>query len=141
MMSNRLILGLALLLCAPWALAELVVVAHPKCGVERLSREEVINIYLGRYRRLSDSLTAEPIDLAGDHESKVMFYRRLVGKSLPEINAYWARLIFSGKTQPPQTVASTEEALQRVAARPGALAYVDRSKVDRRVIIVHELVE
>lgn len=132
------VICLCLMLIAPLAMADLVVVANPKSGVERLTQAEVVNIYLGRYRRLTSGLTAEPIDFDGDTEQKARFYRKLVGKSLAEINAYWARLVFSGKTLPPQVVASTEEALQRVANRPGALAYVDREKVDRRVAIVFE---
>lgn len=119
--------------------AELVVVAHPKSGIERLSHDEVVNIFLGRYRRLASGVTAEPVDMAGDAESRVLFYRKLVGKSLAEISSYWARLVFSGKTQPPRTVAHVEEALSVVAARPGALAYIERAKVDKRVVVVYEL--
>lgn len=121
------------------AQAELVVVAHPKSGIERLSHDEVVNIFLGRYRRLASGITAEPVDMAGEAESRALFYRKLVGKSLAEINSYWARLVFSGKTQPPRTVALAEEALNVVAANPGALAYVDRTKADKRVVIVYEL--
>lgn len=135
------LLGSALLFHAHLAAADMVLIAHPKSGVERLSRDEVVNIYLGRYRRLTDSLGAEPIDLPAEHEAKALFYRRLVGKSLPEINAYWARLVFSGKTSPPFVASSAEEALQRVASRPSALAYVDRTRVDKRVVIVFDLGE
>jgi ABC-type phosphate transport system substrate-binding protein len=135
------ILCLLLLLIAPGARADLVLVANPKSGIDRLSRDEVVNIYLGRYRRLAGGQTAEPIDLLGEPDSKTQFYRKLVDKNLAEINAYWARLVFSGKTRPPQQVASTEEALQHVAARSGALAYVERTKADRRVAIVFELGE
>ena len=141
-MSLRPAILLFLLILAPqWVRAELVVVAHPKSGIDKLSREEVTNIYFGRYRRLSSGLTAEPLDMQGDAETRGLFYRSLVGKSLAEINAYWARLVFSGKTHPPQVVASVEEALQYVATHPGALAYVERSKADRRVSIVFELAD
>ena len=138
---RKTILLFVLILAPLWARAELVVVAHPKSGIDQLSREEVINIYFGRYRRLSSGLTAEPLDMQGEAESKALFYRGLVGKSLAEINAYWARLVFSGKTSPPQFVASVEDALQYVATHPGALAYVERSKADRRVSIVFEMAE
>lgn len=141
MSSRHALLSLCLMLLSPLAAADLVVVAHPQGGVERLSQDEVVNIYLGRYRRLASGLTAEPIDLAGEPESKVRFYRKLAGKNLAEINAYWARLLFSGKTRPPWTVTTAEEALQRVANHPGALAYVERDKADKRVAVVFELGE
>ncbi len=141
MALRTILLSLILMLLAPHAAADLVVVANPKSGIERLSQDEVINIYLGRYRRLASGITAEPVDLAGDVEQKARFYRRLVGKTQAEINAYWARLIFSGRTRPPQVAENVEAALDYVAARPGALAYVERAQVDKRVRIVFEMGE
>ena len=125
----------------PAVAADWVLVASSKAGITRLTQDEVTNIYLGRYRRLDSGLTAEPIDQPVDSALKTSFYRHLVGKSLPEINAYWARLVFSGKTQPPRTVANSEEALQFVSRHPGALAYIEQSKVDGRVIIVFQMEE
>jgi hypothetical protein len=136
MRSHQIICCLSLLLLSPLAAADLVVVTNARSGIERLTQEEVVNIYLGRYRRLESGVTAEPVDLAGEPDSKVLFYRKLVGKSLAEINAYWARLVFSGKTQPPQLATNIDEALRRVALNPGAMTYVERGKVDRRFVIV-----
>lgn len=123
------------------ARAELVVVVNPQNGIERLGEDDVINIFLGRYRRLPSGLAAEPVDIADGSSLRARFYRSLVNKSLPEINAYWARLVFSGKTRPPHTVGSVEEALRFVASQPGGLAYLERAQVDRRVKIVFELAE
>lgn len=131
------LLGLAVLPVA--ARADLVVVANPQSGIERLSKEDVINIYLGRYRRLPSGITAEPIDLAPADGTKERFYRSLVRKSLPEINAYWARLVFAGKTRPPQVAESSAAALHKVAADPAGIAYMDRSQTGRQVKVVFEL--
>ena len=138
----RAILLLLLLAASAWAAAaDWVLVANPKAGITRLSQDEVTNIYLGRFRRLVSGVTAEPIDQSTDSTLRADFYRQLVGKSLAEINAYWARLVFSGKTQPPHSATSSDEALQRVARHTGALAYVERPKVDARVMIVFEMAE
>lgn len=134
---SLLILFLALPLSA--AAADLVLIANPKAGIAHLTQDDVTNIYLGRYRRLTSGVTAEPIDLPNESEFKARFYRQLVSKSLPEINAYWSRLIFAGKTQPPQLAGSAEEAVRMVARRPGALAYVERPHADARVVVVFEL--
>ncbi len=51
-MKPRLRLVLALLLpAAGQAAGDLVVVVNPRSGVEKLSREDVTNIFLGRYRQ------------------------------------------------------------------------------------------
>ena len=125
----------------PVMAAEWVLVANNKSGITRLTQDEVTHIYLGRYRRLDSGMTADPIDQPDDSPLKAHFYRRLVDKSLPEINAYWARLVFSGKTQPPRTARTSEEALQWVIRQPGALAYVERTKVDGRVMVVFEMTD
>lgn len=137
----RYLIACLLAMPMPAAHADLVLVTSPQSGIERLSQDEVINIYLGRYRRLPSGMVAEPVDHAAEAELRARFYRRLVNKSLAEINAYWARLVFSGKTHPPQVVDSVANALKLVAMQPGALVYVERSQVDARVKIVFELGE
>lgn len=120
------------------ARADLVVVTGPKTGVPTLSKEEVVNIYLGRYRRLSNGLPAEPLDMGEASETKKEFYWKLVEKTPAEINAYWARLVFSGQTRPPATVKSNDEVAARLMSRPGVLAYVERDKLDKRFVILYE---
>lgn len=139
MRTIRFLLFWSLVVLAPLAHADLVLVANPQSGIERLTQDEVINIYLGRYRRLASGMVAEPFDHPIDSELRSRFYRRLVNKNLAEINAYWARLVFSGKTRPPQVVENADSVLRQVASQPGALAYVERSQVDTRVKIVFEL--
>lgn len=119
--------------------ADLVVVAHPKSGIDRLNRSEVINIFLGRFRQLPSGLTALPVDLPASQGERGVFYRQLVNKELAEINAYWARLVFSGRTMPPRQAASIEDMLDFVAVTPGAVGYVDRGQANGRVKIVLEL--
>jgi ABC-type phosphate transport system substrate-binding protein len=121
------------------ASADVVVVVNARSGVERLSRDEVTNIFLGRYRRLPDGVTAMPIDQPESSALRAEFYRKLVNKNLSEINAYWSRLIFSGKTAPPRQAEHGAEVPNLLAANPGAIAYLERSQVDRRFRIVLDL--
>jgi hypothetical protein len=139
MRTVRYLLLCALLALAPSAHADLVLVTSPHSGIERLTQDDVINIYLGRYRRLPSGVVAVPVDHPVESELRARFYRRLVNKSLAEINAYWARLVFSGKTRPPQVVEGVDNILRIVATQPGALAYLERMQVDGRVRIVFEL--
>ena len=134
---QRLLILLALS-ATPVMAAGWVLVAHPQSGLKALSQDEVVNIYLGRYRHLASGLTAEPIDQAADAPIRARFYRHLVNKNVAEINAYWSRLTFSGKTKPPRVATSSEQALQLVAHTQGALAYIERSQVDARVVVVFE---
>jgi ABC-type phosphate transport system substrate-binding protein len=117
----------------------IVVVVNPKNAVQSLGRDEVINIFLGGFRQFPSGLAAVPVDLPREDAARREFYRLLTGKTLPEINAYWARLTFSGKTRPPVQARRVEEAWSLVMEADNAIAYFERSKVDERLKIVFEL--
>jgi hypothetical protein len=57
---------------------------------------------------------------------------------LNEINAYWARLIFSGRTSPPIQAVDAAEVIQLLKANSGGITYVERNQVDKRLRIVLE---
>jgi ABC-type phosphate transport system substrate-binding protein len=116
----------------------LVVIAHRDSGIKQLQRSELVNLYLGRTKKLLSGITAVPIDSSANSEQKKTFYEQLVNKSLPEIQAYWARLLFTGQATPPQQADSTAEVLEMVSHNQGAIAYIDRSQVTTAVIIVYD---
>jgi ABC-type phosphate transport system substrate-binding protein len=130
---------IAMLLLGTTARAEPVVVVNARSGVERLSQDEVVNIFLGRYRKLPTGVAALPVDQPEGSALRAEFYRRLVNKELNEINAYWSRLVFSGKTSPPKQTASTSEVVSILNGTAGSIAYIERSQVDSRFRIVLEL--
>ena len=117
----------------------LVVVVNLQSGVDKLSRDEIIDIFLGRYRKLPSGKTALPIDVAEANAERERFYRLLVKKSSAEMSSYWARLVFSGQTSPPFQVPDTRTALELVRSSPNAIAYVDRASVTSDVKVVFEL--
>lgn len=129
-------------ICAASALAEdVVVVVNQKNGVTKLSRDEVIDIYMGRNRLLSSGITALPLDLPGTSVERELFYFRLTGKSMSQINAYWARLILTGRASPPTLMHSQEEVIQKVTDNRSAMGYVNRSNTGSQVKTVFELNE
>lgn len=116
----------------------IVVIVNPESGVERLTRDEVIDIFLGRYRKLPSGRVALPIDVASSLE-RDQFYLLLVKKSPAEISSYWARLVFSGQTSPPYRVPDATTAVELVQSNPNAIAYVNRAAVTSRVRVVLEI--
>jgi ABC-type phosphate transport system substrate-binding protein len=126
------------LLGASGAGADVVVIASAKSGIEHLTRDDAINIFLGRYRTLSSGIAAAPVDQPASSSLRAEFYRKLVNKDIAEINAYWARLYFSGKTSPPVQAATPAEVLTHVLGTPGGIGYAERSQVDTRLKILLE---
>ncbi|MCB1777162.1 MAG: hypothetical protein KDI50_06980 [Candidatus Competibacteraceae bacterium] len=118
---------------------DLAVIVNAKSGVEQLTKAEVINLFLGRQKRLPSGAAALTVDLAGPNAEKQQFYARLVNKQLAEINSYWARLFFSGQGSPPRQAEAPEEVLEIVENNQSAIGYVERTKVNSRVKIVYLL--
>lgn len=114
----------------------LVIIANPQSDLVRLTRSEVINLYMGRINRLPSGVSALPLDLVDAREE---FYQGLVNKRLAEINSYWARLMFSGRASPPRQVASSAEMLEIVASNRGAIGYVRQTEVDERVLVLMDM--
>jgi len=137
--TTLILLSALLLIAGRDACADLVVVANPKSGIEHLKRQEVIYLFMGRWRQLPSGVEAHPIDLGTDSTERTDFYRQLVNKEPSEIKAYWSRLVFSGGSRPPYTAESREELIHLVSGTPGAIGYIDRSHVDSHMRIVFEL--
>jgi hypothetical protein len=118
--------------------AEPVVVVSAASKVQQLSQDDVVNIFLGRYRSLPGGGTALAVDQPESSPLRAEFYRRLVNKNLNEINAYWSRLVFSGKTSPPLQASSAVEVILILTSNPDGIAYVERGQVDKHLRIVME---
>ncbi|MDD5296934.1 MAG: hypothetical protein PHU46_08480 [Rhodocyclaceae bacterium] len=132
-------LAVGLLLLPQAAVAGVMVVVNPRSSVDHLSRDDVINIFMGRFRQLPNGLPASPVDLPVTERAKPEFYRLLVGKDMDQIAAYWSRLVFTGRTAPPMQAGSVEDMIRYLNANPGAVGYMDSNDVDRRVKAVLEL--
>ena len=135
-----LLLVAALLNMRTAVAGNLVVVVNPSSGIEKLTRNQTIDIFLGRYRKLPSGAVAIPIDLRVGTPERKEFYLLLVGKDVAQMSSYWARLVFSGQAAPPFPVSDARTALDLVATNPNAIAYVERATADNRVRMALELI-
>lgn len=115
------------LAAAPSARAEMVVIVNARSPAAALSAEQVANVYLGK------DASFTPLDLPESTALRDEFYKKVAGKDGAQLKAMWARLIFTGKAQPPKQVGSSAEAVRQVAGNDRAIAYVDKSAVDASV--------
>ena len=138
MRTWRLTLFMALWGLGATVWAEPVVVVNAASAITKLGQDDVVNIFLGRYRRLPTGETAVPIDQPESAALRAEFYRKLVNKEPNEISAYWSRLLFSGKTAPPLQAVTGNDVMVLLASQPGGIAYMDRTQVDKRFRIVME---
>lgn len=129
-----------LLLAWP-ASADVVVIAHPDSPVPALTPEQVSDLYLGRLRSLPNGEPVTVIEHKHDSNVRERFFRQLNRMSLKQLNAYWARLQFSGQVLPPTSLSDGKEVLKAVRSNRLVIGYVDAAEVDGSVRILLRLKE
>lgn len=132
-MIRQLILSTALLGTACITHAELVVIAHPATATQSIPVSQLNRLFLGQSTALPDGSRAVPLDVSGDTRNQ--FYRDVLKRQPEQVEKYWARMIFTGKAQPPREI-RPNDVKSTVAETPGALSYIDSNKVDSSVKVI-----
>jgi ABC-type phosphate transport system substrate-binding protein len=128
--------GLALNLAAAPGWADVVAVVSAKSPLTTLSKGQVADIFLGKTIRFPDGVQAVPIDQAEGSPERDEFYATFTGKSPAQIKSHWAKIIFTGRGQPPKAVPNSIEVRKLIAANPQAISYLERSAVDSSVKVL-----
>ena len=137
MRNNTLLRLFGFLLCLAWPLvtrAEVVVIVHPDNPLRNLTPGQVSDLYLGRNRTFSigdqkELLLASIYEHPTNSRLRENFFRTLNGMPISRLNAYWARLRFSGEVLPPVALADSHEMLEVVSHNRSAIGYVEAAEV------------
>jgi ABC-type phosphate transport system substrate-binding protein len=129
-------IGLALTLSGAVVKADVVAVVSANSPIATLSMSQVADIFFGKASRFPNGIQAVPIDQAEGSAVRDEFYSKVVGKTAAQIKAYWSKIIFTGRGQPPPTVSNNSEMKKRISENPAAIGYIDRSLVDESVRVV-----
>jgi ABC-type phosphate transport system substrate-binding protein len=131
---SELFLGASCFTLAPLVMAEVVVIINP-ANSATIDEEQIAKIFLGQTKTFSNGSEATPIDQK-EGSIREEFGNKLLKKNPSQLKAQWARQIFTGGAKPPKELASDDEILKFVANTPGAIAYIDSSKVNKSVKVV-----
>jgi ABC-type phosphate transport system substrate-binding protein len=138
---KRLLAALLLTLCAGLAQAgDLVVVVSARNPIEALRPEQVAAIFLGQAPRFPNGAVASAIDQPIGSPERDQFYLRVAGKTPPLLRAYWSKMLFTGRGQPPRELDDSAAVRRAVAEDPGLIGYIEREALDpsvRPVLLLH----
>lgn len=81
---------------------------------------------MGRMRSLPNGSIAVPVDYT---DLRAEFYQKLVSRPIEQIDAYWAKISFSGLATAPIQLANDEEVITRVTENKDAIGYIDEKNV------------
>ena len=92
--------------------------------ISSLPVREVSRLFQKKVTRWNNGGAVVPVDLPANSPVRVGFTRAVHGKSVSAIQAYWQRMIFSGRAIPPVEKASDGDVLAYVGANVNAIGYV-----------------
>ena len=118
------------------AQAGMAVIAHPSNPLAGISQEQLAKIYLGKTRQFSDGKPVTPVDQREGGVLRNKFYKTVTDKDEAAVKAYWSKLLFTGKAQPPRDVGDDDGVKAWVAKNPDGLGYVDGKALDKSVKVL-----
>ena len=116
--------------------ADYVVVVSAKSPVDKLTGEQVTQIFLGKTESFPSGGNAVPIDQAESSPVRGDFDSKTLGKSTAQVKAYWSKIVFTGKGHPPKEVASSADVKGLVSGNPSYIGYIEKSAIDSSVKVV-----
>jgi ABC-type phosphate transport system substrate-binding protein len=130
---RRLALAGLLLWSGAAGAAELVVIVSARSPVNALRSEQVAEIFLAQTGRFPGGEQAVALDLPVGSPLRDEFYDRMAAKSPALMKAYWTKMVFTGRGQPPRELASSAAVRRMVADNPAMIGYIDRAALDASV--------
>ncbi|MGK0515091.1 MAG: hypothetical protein ACI9W0_001500, partial [Gammaproteobacteria bacterium] len=114
--------------------AEVAVIVNPG-NANALDAETIKKIYLGKAKSFDNGNKVNPATQNGTAIADE-FNSKVVGKSSSQLNAYWSKLVFTGKGTPPEKFDSDQAVIDFVAANGDSIGYIDSSKATDKVKVI-----
>lgn len=117
------------------AQAEIALIVHPSNNAE-LDADYIQKIYTGKLASFPDGESVVAYNFEESNPLRQQFDEKVLHRQTQQIQALWAKLVFTGKGTPPTVAADPAEVMKAVAADAAAIGYVDASLVDASVKVV-----
>ncbi|PCI49650.1 MAG: phosphate ABC transporter substrate-binding protein [Moraxellaceae bacterium] len=132
-----LVTALSIYSASVWA--GVAIIVHPSNPLGNITAQEASKIFLAKTKTFANGKKIVIYDQEEGTEIRDQFYSSVTNKSASQVKAYWSRLIFTGKGQPPKVVFDDDEVVEAVGAEENAVGYVDSEAVTGDVKVVLEI--
>ena len=119
--------------CHAACAGELVVIVSARNPVTSLRADQVADIFLGQTAIFPSGAEVVALDQRIGSPERDKFYAKVTSKTPPLVKAYWTKMIFTGRGQPPREVAGSAAIRKMVAENPSLIGYIDKSALDASV--------
>jgi len=129
------VLSFSLLMISAMSFGEVVLSVHKDNPVQ-LTKEQIVNIYMGRLDGFPNGGAVLPVDQAGRSSVYRKFYKTYLSRSPSQMKAFWASAVFTGRGEPPLVRSTGKSVVEFVAADINAIGYVDARHVNDSVRVI-----
>lgn len=129
-----------LLLTPTLSRAEIAVIVNKNVEMGKVTQAQITALFLQQSKRINDRYLT-PLDLSQRMPVREQFYRRIANKTPLQMKAYWSRLVFTGKGEPPIEFDNSEEVLVTVGADENFIGYINAEDVDDSVKVILKIQE
>ncbi len=123
------------------AWADFYIVVNKDSPLRTLTHKEAVALFMGRNRSLGNGEIAALFDLPPDSPQHREFYQLLTGLDPAQVNSYWSRLIFSGRSLPPRPLPDEATMAATLAHNPNAVGWLTKEPADKQLRTVLVLKE
>ncbi len=134
MVMKKLILAGLMSACSFSAFAGVTVIVNTG-NANTIDQDEIKKIYLGKSKSFADGVKVNPVNQNGNSITDE-FNDKVIGKSSSQLNAYWSKLVFTGKGTPPEKLDNDQAVINFVSSNADAIGYIDSSKVSDAVKVI-----
>ena len=116
--------GIAMVLIAGAAYADVVIIANKNVQETSLSPDVLQEIFLGKRVQWKDNSKISFV-LIKNEELHEVFLKTYIKKSSSQFKSYWKNMVFTGQGSTPTSFETPKEIIDYVSNTPGAVGYIE----------------
>ncbi|QDQ27756.1 phosphate ABC transporter substrate-binding protein [Chitinimonas arctica] len=107
-----------------------LLVADGKSKLGKLSPEQAASLYLGALAEIPGAGRVIPLDQAETSMLYLQFHATVTRKTPAQRLAYWSKMLFNGKGEPPRQLSNSQEVIKLLRGNPSMIGYIEKSALD-----------
>jgi ABC-type phosphate transport system substrate-binding protein len=137
MKKTVIIISIFFVLLTIQSYSQVVVIANKSISVGSIDKTQIKNIYSLDLKKLG-AVELSIFDITEESATKSSFYG-YIGISNAELKKVWLKHKLNGTGVPPKSVSNESDMLEKVKSTPGAIGYINKSKVTGDVKVLFEI--
>jgi len=117
------------------SIAEVSVIVHPDNN-STFNKKIIKKIFLGKSKSFDNGKIVILLSPKTGSPASLAFNKSVLRKTAPQINAYWSKMIFTGRGTPPQEMSSAGDIISAIAGNKDAISFIDTGSVTDAVKVV-----